>query len=121
MSAQRSAFVEGWPVLLSVIVVAIPFGIVARQSGLTPAEIMGMSVFVFAGASQFAMVRLFAAVAAWPIVVVTVFLINLRHLLTAAALRPHFAGGSAARRMAAAFVLSAAACALAIAGFRRGT
>ena len=120
MSAQRSAFVDGWPVLLSVIVVAIPFGIVARQSGLTPAEIMGMSVFVFAGASQFAMVRLFAAGAAWPIVVVTVFLINLRHLLMAAALRPHFAGVSAARRMAAAFVLTDEAFAMAIGWFRRG-
>src|SRR5256885_2249860 len=120
MSAQRSAFVEGWPVLLSVIVVAIPFGIVARQSGLTPAEIMAMSVFVFAGASQFAMVRLFAAGTAWPIVVATVFLINLRHLLMAAALRPHFADVSAARRMAAAFLLTDEAFAMAIGWFRRG-
>ena len=120
MSAPRSALLEGWPVLVSVIVVAIPFGIVARRSGLTPAEIMAMSVFVFAGASQFAMVRLFAAGTAWPIVVATVFLINLRHVLMAAALRPHFAGVSAARRMAAAFVLTDEAFAMAIGWFRRG-
>ena len=120
MSPQRAALAEGWPVLVSVVLVAIPFGIVARQSGLTPAEIMAMSVFVFAGAAQFAMVRLFVAGTVWPIVVATVFLINLRHLLMAAALRPHFAGVSAARRMAAAFVLTDEAFAMAIGWFRRG-
>ena len=103
MSPQRAALAEGWPVLVSVVLVAIPFGIVARQSGLTPAEIMAMSVFVFAGAAQFAMVRLFVAGTVWPIVVATVFLINLRHLL-----------------MAAAFVLTDEAFAMAIGWFRRG-
>jgi len=69
LSPQRAALVEGWPVLLSVVVVGIPFGIVARQSGLSPAEIVAMSVFVFAGASQFAMVQLFKDGVGWPLVV----------------------------------------------------
>ena len=106
--------------LLSVVVVGIPFGIVARQSGLSPAEIVAMSVFVFAGASQFAMVQLFKDGVAWPLVVATVFLINLRHLLMAAALRPHFARASVARRLAAAYVLTDEAFAMAIGWFRRG-
>jgi len=107
-------------VLLSVVVVGIPFGIVARQSGLSPAEIVAMSVFVFAGASQFAMVQLFKDGVAWPLVVATVFLINLRHLLMAAALRPHFARVPVARRLAAAYVLTDEAFAMAIGWFRRG-
>jgi 4-azaleucine resistance transporter AzlC len=120
LSPQRAALVEGWPVLLSVVVVGIPFGIVARQSGLSPAEIVAMSVFVFAGASQFAMVQLFRDGVAWPLVVATVFLINLRHLLMAAALRPHFAHVPVARRLAAAYVLTDEAFAMAIGWFRRG-
>jgi 4-azaleucine resistance transporter AzlC len=120
LSPQRAALVEGWPVLLSVVVVGIPFGIVARQSGLSPAEIVAMSVFVFAGASQFAMVQLFREGVGWPLVVATVFLINLRHLLMAAALRPHFAQVPVARRLAAAYVLTDEAFAMAIGWFRRG-
>jgi 4-azaleucine resistance transporter AzlC len=120
LSPQRAALVEGWPVLTTVLVVGIPFGIVARQSGLTPVEIMAMSLFVFAGASQFAMVRLFADGVGWPVVIATVLLINLRHLLMAAALRPYFARVSAARRLAAAYVLTDEAFAMAIGWFRRG-
>jgi 4-azaleucine resistance transporter AzlC len=120
LSAQRAALVEGWPVLVTVLLVGMPFGIVARQSGLSPAEIMTMSLFVFAGASQFAMVQLFKDGVAWPVIVVTVLLINFRHLLMAAALRPYFAHVSTARRMAAAYVLTDEAFALAIGWFRRG-
>ena len=120
MSPQRSALAEGWPVLTTVLVVGIPFGIVARQSGLSPAEIVAMSVFVFAGASQFAMVQLFRDGVAWPVIVATVLLINLRHLLMAAALRPYFAHVSVGRRLAAAFVLTDEAFAMAIGWFRRG-
>jgi len=120
LSPQRAALAEGWPVLLSVVVVGIPFGIVARQSGLSPAEIVAMSVFVFAGASQFAMVQLFKDGVPWPVIVATVLLINLRHLLMAAALRPFFARVSAGRRLAAAYVLTDEAFAMAIGWFRRG-
>src|SRR5256885_80150 len=114
LSPQRAALAEGWPVLLSVVVVGIPFGIVARQAGLSPAEILAMSLFVFAGASQFAMVQLFRDGVTWPLVVATVFLINLRHLLMAAALRPYFAHVPVARRLAAAYVLTDEAFAMAV-------
>src|SRR5438067_1890744 len=79
-----------------------------------------MSLFVFAGASQFAMIQLFKDGVAWPAIVATVLLINLRHLLMAAALRPHFARVSVVRRLAAAFVLTDEAFAMAIGWFRRG-
>ena len=106
--------------LVTVFVVGLSFGIVALQAGLAPAEILATSVFVFAGASQFAMVQLFKDGAAWPLIVATVLLINLRHLLMAASLRPYFAHVSIARRLAAAFVLTDEAFAMAIGWFRRG-
>src|SRR5260221_6411714 len=120
LSPQRAALAEGWPVLVTVFVVGLSFGIVALQAGLAPAEIVATSVLVFAGASQFAMIQLFKDGVAWPLVVATVLLINLRHLLMAAALRPYFAGVSTARRLAAAFVLTDEAFAMAIGWFRRG-
>jgi 4-azaleucine resistance transporter AzlC len=120
LSPQRAALAEGWPVLVTVLVVGTTFGIVARQSGLAPAEVMAMSLLVFAGAAQFAMLQLFKDGVAWPVVAATVLLINLRHLLMAAALRPYFAGVSTARRLAAAFVLTDEAFAMAIGWFRRG-
>jgi predicted branched-subunit amino acid permease len=66
------------------------------------------------------MVQLFKDGVGWPLVVATVLLINLRHLLMAAALRPYFARVSGARRLAAAFVLTDEAFAMAIGWFRRG-
>jgi predicted branched-subunit amino acid permease len=66
------------------------------------------------------MVQLFKDGVAWPVIVATVLLINLRHLLMAAALRPHFAQVSVGGRLAAAFVLTDEAFAMAIGWFRRG-
>ena len=105
--------------LVTVFVVGLSFGIVARQA-LEPAEIVATSIFVFAGASQFAMIQLFKDGAAWPLIVATVLLINLRHMLMAAALRPYFARVSVARRLASAFVLTDEAFAMGIGWFRRG-
>ena len=120
LSPQRAALAEGWPVLVTVTVVALTFGIVARQSGLSAPEIVAMSLFVFAGASQFVMVQLLKDGVAWPFIAATVLLINLRHLLMAAALRPSFAGVPLLRRLGAAFFLTDEAFAMSIGWFRRG-
>jgi predicted branched-subunit amino acid permease len=79
-----------------------------------------MSIIVFAGASEFAMVQLFAASAAFPLVVATVFFLNLRHVLMATSLRPSFAHLSRGRRLAAAFFLTDESFAMATGYFRRG-
>jgi len=120
LSPQRAALAEGWPVLVTVTVVSLTFGIVARQSGLSAPEIVAMSLFVFAGASQFVMVQLLKDGVVWPLVAATVLLINLRHLLMAAALRPYFAGVPVFRRLGAAFFLTDEAFAMSIGWFRRG-
>jgi len=111
---------EGWPVMGTTIVVGITFGVVARQAGLEPIEITAMSLLVFAGASEFAMVRLFSEGAATPLVIATVLFINLRHLLMAASLRPYFMRVPPARRLAAAFFLTDESFAMATSHFRRG-
>jgi branched chain amino acid efflux pump len=118
--AARLAMGEGWPVMGTVLVVGTTFGVVARQSGLEPLEIVAMSLLVFAGASQFAMVQLFSQSTPAPIVIVSVLFINLRHLLMATSLRSQLQRLPLAGRLAAAFFLTDEAFAMATGHFRRG-
>ena len=102
------------------LVVGTTFGVVARQSGLEPIEIVAMSLFVFAGASEFAMVQLFSQSAPAAIVILSVLFINLRHLLMATSLRPHLGRLPLAQRLFAAFLLTDESFAMATGHFRRG-
>lgn len=111
---------EGWPVMGTALLVGTTFGVVARQSGLESLEIVAMSLFVFAGASQFAMVQLFAESAPIPVVIVSVLFINLRHLLMATSLSPQLGRLPMARRLFAAFFLTDESFAMATGHFRRG-
>ena len=111
---------EGWPVMGTVLLVGTTFGVVARQSGLQPLEIIAMSLLVFAGASQFAMVQLFSQAAPTAVVIVSVLFINLRHLLMATSLRPHLGRLPIGWRLFAAFFLTDESFAMATGHFRRG-
>ena len=104
----------------TVLLVGTTFGVVARQSGLEPLEIVGMSLLVFAGASQFAMVQLFSQATPAPIVIVSVLFINLRHLLMATSLRPHLQRLPLLWRLLAAYFLTDESFAMATGHFRRG-
>jgi 4-azaleucine resistance transporter AzlC len=73
---------------LPLVVAAFPFGIVfgalANSSGLAFSVALGMSAIVFAGASQFIAVTLLLSATALPVIVLTVFIVNLRQLLYSA-------------------------------------
>jgi 4-azaleucine resistance transporter AzlC len=118
--AGRLALGEGWPVMGTALVVGTTFGVVARQSGLQPLEIAGMSMLVFAGASQFAMVQLFSERAPTAIVIASVLFINLRHLLMATSLRAHLQALPLGGRLVAAFFLTDESFAMTIGHVRRG-
>jgi 4-azaleucine resistance transporter AzlC len=75
-------------------VYATVFGGLAVQAGLRVAEVWGMTVLVFAGAAQFIAVPMLAAGAAPAAIVLTTFVVNMRHYLMAAALAPSFRGFS---------------------------
>lgn len=60
--------------------IAISFGAIALQAGVSPLETLGMSVWIFAGASQFAVIEAIRQQLPWFSIVVTVLIINLRHL-----------------------------------------
>ncbi len=120
MSPSRAAIVEGWPLFLTSLVIGIPYGVIARQAGLSIGEASATSVIVFAGAAQFAMVDLLRSGADGAVIVLTVVLLNARHLLMAAAIRPFVARASLPRRLGIAYVLTDEAFAMGIGWFRRG-
>lgn len=74
----------------SVVAYGSVFGGLAVQAGLRPLEVLAMSVLVFAGASQFVAVPMIAAGASPVAVVVTTYVVNMRHYLMAATLAPSF-------------------------------
>ncbi|MCK5835677.1 MAG: AzlC family ABC transporter permease [Desulfobacula sp.] len=105
-----SQFFEGAKDTFPLIVGAIPFGIIfgtlAATAGLSFGATMGMSLFVFAGSSQFVCVSLVAAGTAWPMIVLTTFVVNLRHMLYGATMVPFYKNLNPLWKMVLAFGLT---------------
>ena len=78
----------------SAICLGIACGILAQQAGLTPLEALGMSVLVFAGSGQFIGIAMMAQGAALVSIGLTIFIVNLRHLLFSSTLMNFFNGRS---------------------------
>jgi 4-azaleucine resistance transporter AzlC len=77
------------PVVLGYLSIGFAAGVVQRAAGLSVAEVMLLSLLVYAGSAQFVVASLVAAAVSPATVIVTVFFVNLRHLLLASALAPH--------------------------------
>ncbi len=88
--ARGSEFFAGAKATFPLILGAIPFGILfgtlATTSGLSPVAAMAMSIFVFAGSAQFIALGLLAGGASFSVIILTTFVVNLRHLLYSTAL-----------------------------------
>ncbi|KAF0812046.1 Inner membrane protein YgaZ [Andreprevotia sp. IGB-42] len=89
---------------------AAPFGVIfgtlAGPAGLAPWAALAMSLFVYAGSSQFIAVTLLSGGASIPVIVATTFVVNVRHALYSASLLPHVAGLPRGWRMLLAFFLT---------------
>jgi 4-azaleucine resistance transporter AzlC len=90
--SRRAEFWAGARATLPLIAGAIPFGIifgaVGVTSNLSSPAVMGMSLFVFAGSAQFIAVGLVASGLSIGVIILTTFVVNLRHALYAASLAP---------------------------------
>ncbi len=82
------------PVVLGYVAIGFAFGVVARSTGLVGAEVALMSAVLYSGAAQFVATGLIGVQAPVFAIVVTVFLVNVRHLLYSAALAPRLRGVS---------------------------
>jgi 4-azaleucine resistance transporter AzlC len=90
---RRSEYIAGAragvPLLVASVPFSIIFGAVAATGGLTPGAAAAMSAFVFAGSAQFVAAGLVATGAGTGIIILTTFIVNLRHSLYSATLAPH--------------------------------
>jgi 4-azaleucine resistance transporter AzlC len=75
-----------WPICLGYFPIGLAFGVLAQKAGLSPFEIGLMSLLVFAGSSQFIAVSMLNGGAATLPIVMTTFVVNLRHLLMSSSL-----------------------------------
>ncbi len=92
-AAARREFLRGVKETIPLEVGAVPFGIIfgalAVSAGISPLGTMALSLFVFAGSSQFIAVGLFAEGASLGVIILTTFIVNLRHALYSTTLGPH--------------------------------
>lgn len=88
MSRRVSAFWAGVraeaPILLGVFPFGLIYGALARDAGLKPLPAQLMSSVVFAGSSQFVAAKLLKDAAPGLVIVLTIAVVNLRHLLYSA-------------------------------------
>ena len=86
-------FLAGAKAILPLVVGATPFGMLfgalAISVGIAPWAVMGLSLIVFAGSSQFVAAGLVGQGATIGVIVLTTFVVNLRHALYAASLGPY--------------------------------
>ena len=91
-----AALKQVMPVVMGYIPVGFAYGVLARQSGICLSSTILMSIIVFAGSGQLIAASMIGAQIAPLSVVMTTFIVNLRHLLMSASLAPHLKGYSRA-------------------------
>ncbi|WP_307976509.1 AzlC family ABC transporter permease [uncultured Streptococcus sp.] len=82
---KEKGFIDGVrdaiPTALGYISIGIAFGVVAAAAKISAVEVGLMSLLIYGGSAQFAMVAMFAAQADLLTITMTVFLVNLRNML----------------------------------------
>lgn len=82
----RQAVLAALPLMLGYIPVAIAFGLLAKNTGLSLIDTVLFSLIVYAGASQFMALDLIIAGVSTGNIIFATFLLNLRHLMMSASL-----------------------------------
>jgi len=95
-TTTRSAWLTGvrraMPLVLGYTPIAFAMGVLAQKAGLSTFNTLAMSLLVYAGSAQLIAVGLFGAGAPSLTIVITTFIVNLRHLLLSAAISPKLKG-----------------------------
>lgn len=81
LSTIKDGLIVGFPIILGYFPIAITYGVLAKQSGLSLIELTLMSIMVYAGASQFMAVNMIAVGAGASEVVIATLVLNFRHFI----------------------------------------
>lgn len=87
------------PTLLGYISIGLAFGVIGITSNLSILEIFLLSVLVYAGSAQFIFCALYVAGAPISIIIITTFIVNLRHFLMSLTVAPHLTRYSSLRNI----------------------
>ena len=107
------------PFLLVIVPFGMLFGVLAAEAGWSLAEVMGMSVLVIAGASQFTALQLLHEHAPLGIAIATALAVNLRFAMYSASIAPHIGAAPAWQRVLAAYFVVDQTYGVAIVRFER--
>ncbi len=77
------------PLIMGYMPVGFAFGVLGVKAGMSPLSVALMSYLVYAGSAQLIAVGLMAAGTGTVSIVITTFVVNLRHLLMSASLTPY--------------------------------
>ncbi|MFP4452880.1 MAG: AzlC family ABC transporter permease [Desulfobacterales bacterium] len=108
------------PVILGYLPIGFAYGVLAQKSGISGLNTVLMSLLVFAGSAQLIAVGLLASGAGAATVILTTFMVNLRHLLMSASLAPFLGSWSRPQQAFFSFQLTDETFALHSARFARG-
>ena len=84
----RDGAIEALPIVLGYVPIGFAYGVLGRAAGLPTWAVVAMSILVYAGSAQFIAVSLLALGEPAATVIMTTFIVNLRHLLYSSALAP---------------------------------
>ena len=92
INALKHGTAAAWPICLGYAPIGLALGVLAQKAGLPWWAVAMMSVLVFAGSAQFICVAMLAAKASIPSIIMTTFVVNLRHVLMSSALAVYLSG-----------------------------
>lgn len=105
MQSAMHGVIQSLPFLLVIVPFGLLFGVVATNAGFDLAEVMGFTVIVLAGASQFTAVQLMTDHAPVWLVILSSLAVNLRMAMYSASMVPWLGGASQLSRAAVAYSL----------------
>lgn len=85
-SSFQQGFQGGISIAIGYLPVALTFGLLSKSTGLSLSETVLMSLIVFAGASQYISLSLLAVGTGIIEIIMTTFIVNIRHFLMSASL-----------------------------------
>jgi 4-azaleucine resistance transporter AzlC len=88
----RNGITRATPIILGYLPIGFAFGVLSQKAGISLSNTLLLSLLVYAGSAQLIAVGLFAAGVPMLSIIITTFIVNLRHLLMSAALSPFLRG-----------------------------
>lgn len=102
------------PLLIGVFPFGMIYGVLALKAGVPSLQAQAMSAIVFAGSSQFVVTQLVSLSVPSLVIVLTIFVVNLRHALYSASIAPHVQKLSPTWKLILGYLLTDEAYAVAI-------